>query len=106
MEFMDLTNHTLQGMAGLDLSADGGAKLRCEVSRAYEEAGEEGAGALEVLVRLGAAADGVEEEAEVVLDARAEARVPRLLEVVARRGVLDERAVEDFGAALGPPEVL
>src|SRR5919202_1341165 len=40
MEFMDLTNHTLQGLASLDLSADGGAKLRCEVSRAYEEAGD------------------------------------------------------------------
>src|SRR5205807_5959004 len=57
------------------------------------QADEEGAGALEVLVRLGVPADIVEEEAEVILDARAVAGVTRLLEVVARGGVLDERAV-------------
>ena len=57
MEFMDLTNHTLQGLASLDLSADGGAKLRCEVSRAYEEAGdyERACAALPVASTSGAA---------------------------------------------------
>src|SRR5438045_7934741 len=37
---MDLTNHSPRGLASLDLQAGGGAKLRCEVSRAYEEAGD------------------------------------------------------------------
>src|SRR5437763_4983816 len=37
---MDLTNHSLPALASLDLQAGGGAKLRCEVSRAYEEAGD------------------------------------------------------------------
>ena len=37
---MDLTNHSLRGLASLDLHADGGAKIRCEMSRAYEEAGD------------------------------------------------------------------
>jgi CheY-like chemotaxis protein len=37
---MDLTNHSLQGLAGLDLQLEGDAKLRCEVSRAYEKAGD------------------------------------------------------------------
>ena len=62
--------------------------------------------ALKVLVRLGVPADGVEEEAEVVLDERAVAHVPRLLPVVARGGVLDERAVERAGPPLGAGEVL
>jgi CheY-like chemotaxis protein len=37
---MDLANYSLQGLSSLDLHAGGGAKLRCEVSRAYEEAGD------------------------------------------------------------------
>src|SRR3989440_10758939 len=37
---MDLTNHSPRGLASLDLQAGGGAKLRCEISRAYEEAGD------------------------------------------------------------------
>lgn len=37
---MDLTNHSLLRPASLDLQADGDAKLRCEMSRAYEQAGD------------------------------------------------------------------
>src|SRR2546421_11913087 len=37
---MDLTNHSPRGLASLDLQAGGGAKLRCQISRAYEEAGD------------------------------------------------------------------
>ncbi|PYS80134.1 MAG: hypothetical protein DMF67_14675 [Acidobacteria bacterium] len=37
---MDLANHSLQGPASLDLHAGGDVMLRCEVSRAYEEAGD------------------------------------------------------------------
>src|SRR5438270_13199194 len=37
---MDLTNRSPQELVSLDFQAGGTAKLRCEVSRAYEEAGD------------------------------------------------------------------
>ncbi len=65
------------------------------------ERGEEGLRAVEVLVRLGEAAERGEQVAEVVLDARLVARVARLLEVVARGRVLDEGLIYVVFAVLG-----
>jgi len=57
------------------------------------EVGEEPAGAPEVLVRLAEPPQLEEQRARVALDAGPVAGVPRPLEVEARGGVLDQRAV-------------